>query len=274
MPSQASGFEFGEFLLDPKEKVLRREGKILPVSPKVLDLLLVLVENQGRIVEKDKLMETVWAGSFVEDSNLTFTVSQLRKILGDDAQLPRFIETVPKRGYRFIAEIIKRGSVSDGLLPRTTPDIELSDKGAGAVEQNDLAAGRKASSLRNSILLSSLILISAAIVFASFYWLLGSTKTPTDSKIKFQRLTSNGKTKLAVISPDGRFLAYVVSDEGGQSLWLRNIVAGGDLQVLPPAEKSNIDSVTFSPDGNYIFYISNGALFKLPVLGDEPKQIA
>src|SRR5215203_948559 len=99
MHSQASRFEFGEFLLDPKEKVLWRGGKTLPVTPKGLEVLLVLVENQGRIVDKDKLMETVWAGSFVEDSNLTFTVSQLRKILGDNAQLPRFIETVPKRGY-------------------------------------------------------------------------------------------------------------------------------------------------------------------------------
>ena len=98
-------FEFGDFLLDAKEKVLQRDGKPLPVTPKALELLLVLVENHGHLVEKNELMKAVWADSFVEEGNLAFTIRLLRKALDDDAQKPRFIETVPKRGYRFIAEV-------------------------------------------------------------------------------------------------------------------------------------------------------------------------
>jgi DNA-binding winged helix-turn-helix (wHTH) protein len=68
MSSEINSFEFGDFLLDTKEKVLLRHGKLLAVTPKVLQLLLVLIENHGRIVEKARLMETVWADSFVEES--------------------------------------------------------------------------------------------------------------------------------------------------------------------------------------------------------------
>jgi DNA-binding winged helix-turn-helix (wHTH) protein/TolB-like protein/Tfp pilus assembly protein PilF len=98
-------FEFDDFLLDAKEKILLRGGKPLSITPKAFQLLLVLVENHGHLVEKDELMKLVWADSFVEEANLAFTIGLLRKALDDDAQKPRFIENVPKRGYRFIAEI-------------------------------------------------------------------------------------------------------------------------------------------------------------------------
>jgi DNA-binding winged helix-turn-helix (wHTH) protein len=103
MSLETNGFEFGEFLLDTKEKVLWRAGKPVAITPKTFQLLLALVENHGRLVEKDELMRTVWADSYVESGNLTFTINLVRKALGDEKQNPRFIETVPRRGYRFIA---------------------------------------------------------------------------------------------------------------------------------------------------------------------------
>ncbi|NJM52250.1 MAG: transcriptional regulator, partial [Blastocatellia bacterium] len=91
-------FEFGEFCLEGNEKILLRQGKPVSLTPKALQLLSVLVENHGKIVEKEDLMRTVWADSFVEESNLTFTISILRKTL-NDGKTNRFIETIPKRGY-------------------------------------------------------------------------------------------------------------------------------------------------------------------------------
>jgi len=131
-------FEFGDFLLDAKEKVLLRGGKPLPVTPKALELLLVLVENHGHLVEKNELMKAVWADSFVEEGNLAFTIRLLRKALNDDAQKPRFIETVPKRGYRFIAEIKRletkeekdsRFRLIDNPLPSPSNDGSFSPAG-------------------------------------------------------------------------------------------------------------------------------------------------
>lgn len=98
-------FEFETFRLDLIEKNLTRDGDAVPVTPKVFETLKIFVENPGRLIEKNELMEKLWQERFVEESNLTFNVKMLRKALGDDASDPTFIETVPKRGYRFIAEV-------------------------------------------------------------------------------------------------------------------------------------------------------------------------
>src|SRR5689334_23356712 len=98
-------YEFGEFRLNTSERLLERCGKEVPLSPKVFDLLLVLVRNHGRIVDKDQLMTEVWPETFVEETNLKVYVSTLRKILGDGQSGHKYIETLPKRGYRFVTQI-------------------------------------------------------------------------------------------------------------------------------------------------------------------------
>lgn len=98
-------YEFGPFRLDASERVLWRAGQPVPITPKVFEILLALVENSGCLVEKDELMKKVWPDSFVEDSNLTFNISVLRKALAREAGEQPFIETVPRRGYRFIAPV-------------------------------------------------------------------------------------------------------------------------------------------------------------------------
>lgn len=98
-------YRFGDFTIDADQKVLLRQGKPLSLAPKVLDTLLTLVQNSGRIIEKAELMTRLWPDTFVEESNLTYTIVQLRKSLGDDARQPRYIATIPKRGYRFIGEV-------------------------------------------------------------------------------------------------------------------------------------------------------------------------
>ena len=92
-------YEFGNFRLDLTEKVLLRDGKSVPVTPKVFETLCVLVERAGHLVEKDELMQKLWQDRFVAESNLTFNIKMLRKALGDSASKPVFIETVPRRGY-------------------------------------------------------------------------------------------------------------------------------------------------------------------------------
>ena len=98
-------YRFGEFTVDADQRVLLRHGKPLLLAPKVLETLLTLVQNGGRIIEKEELMKRLWPDSFVEESNLTYCIVQLRKTLGDEARHPRYIETIPKRGYRFIVDV-------------------------------------------------------------------------------------------------------------------------------------------------------------------------
>src|SRR5215217_4182971 len=96
---------FHDFAIDIEQRVLLRGGKAIPLAPKVFETLLALVESHGRIVLKEELMKRLWPDTFVEESNLTFNIQQLRKALGDNARKPVYIETIPRRGYRFIAEI-------------------------------------------------------------------------------------------------------------------------------------------------------------------------
>ncbi len=98
-------FEFGPFRLDEEERQLRREGKIVPLTPKAFDLLVALLERPGHLLGKDELIKVVWPDSFVEENNLTDNISRLRKALGDGGEVQKFIETIPKRGYRFVADV-------------------------------------------------------------------------------------------------------------------------------------------------------------------------
>ncbi|HSB29537.1 MAG TPA: transcriptional regulator, partial [Pyrinomonadaceae bacterium] len=98
-------YEFENFRLDPKEKILFRDDQPVPLTPKVFETLQIFVEHAGRLLEKDDLMRKIWEDRFVEESNLTFNIKMLRRTLNDDAHQPRFIETVPRRGYRFIAPV-------------------------------------------------------------------------------------------------------------------------------------------------------------------------
>lgn len=102
-------YEFGPFQLDPPERLLLCDGQPVPMPPKAFDLLVVLVERSGHLVEKDELLKAVWHGSFVEEGNLAVTVSVLRKALNDDRGLHKYIETVSKRGYRFVADVRRIG---------------------------------------------------------------------------------------------------------------------------------------------------------------------
>ncbi len=102
--SQAA-YEFGQFTLFPAEKRLLRDGKAVALAPKVFDTLVLLVENQGRLIQKEEFLQALWPDSFVEEVALAHNISQLRKALRDTTEQPGFIETVPKRGYRFIAAV-------------------------------------------------------------------------------------------------------------------------------------------------------------------------
>jgi TolB-like protein/DNA-binding winged helix-turn-helix (wHTH) protein len=126
-------FEFGSFRLNPAERLLLRDQAPVHLPPKAFDALLVLVENRGHLLEKDELLRKVWPDTFVEESNLAQHISLLRKALQDGEDGPRYIETVPRRGYRFIAEVRELGGkapdaqVSSGPTPGPQPSLGVSE---------------------------------------------------------------------------------------------------------------------------------------------------
>jgi len=101
-------YEFGPFRLIPKERQLLRDNQSVQLTPKSFDLLVVLVENSGHLIEKGELMKRIWPDSFVEEANLSVKISALRRALGEGPNDRQYVETVPRRGYRFVARVNER----------------------------------------------------------------------------------------------------------------------------------------------------------------------
>lgn len=123
-------YEFGSFHLDRQERLLLREGATISLTPKAFDLLLALIQRHGRLVEKEELFQVVWPDTIVEESNLSSNIALIRKALGDGTNGERYIETVPKRGYRFVAEVweTSRGANehgTDATFPLNTAPVEI-----------------------------------------------------------------------------------------------------------------------------------------------------
>src|SRR6185503_5297411 len=108
-------YEFGPFRLDTGEHALFRDGRPVPLTPKAYETLLALVRQTGSLVLKERLMETVWPGLSVAENNLNQSVSALRKALGQEPAGPQYIETVPRRGYRFVAAVRTPAPVVAGV---------------------------------------------------------------------------------------------------------------------------------------------------------------
>src|SRR5216117_1084027 len=100
-------YQFGRFQLEPEERRLLREGLTVSLTPKAFDTLVFLVERAGHLVEKEELMKALWPDSFVEEANLAQHVWTLRKTLGETQNGGQFIETVARKGFRFIAPVTK-----------------------------------------------------------------------------------------------------------------------------------------------------------------------
>src|SRR5512143_1524515 len=110
-------YAFGPFLLEPRERRLLRNGQPVPLTVKAFDLLEVLVRRDGRLLHKEELLQSVWPNAVVEENNLTVTMSALRKALGEGPSDREYIETVPRRGYRFVADV---RPVAKDAAPGTT----------------------------------------------------------------------------------------------------------------------------------------------------------
>jgi DNA-binding winged helix-turn-helix (wHTH) protein len=106
-------YEFGSFRLDVVEKQLLCKGECVSLTPKAFDTLLILIEHSGEILEKEELMRLLWPDTCVEENNLSQNIHMLRRALGDDSERPRYIQTLPRRGYRFLVDVrrIQSGAV-------------------------------------------------------------------------------------------------------------------------------------------------------------------
>src|SRR5438105_8333383 len=127
-------YEFGPFRLDPNRHRLFRGDEVVALSPKAIQTLILLVENRGKLLERETLMDALWPHVIVEDANLTVAVSQLRKVLNQNADNAEFIETIPRVGYRFVADVCE-------VLEEPAPSILEERKRSQPIGDNGEANG-------------------------------------------------------------------------------------------------------------------------------------
>jgi Tol biopolymer transport system component/DNA-binding winged helix-turn-helix (wHTH) protein len=259
--------EFGDFRIDVENNVLLRNGKPLSLTPKVFETLTILIRNAGTLVQKSTLMELIWHDRFVEESNLTFNIKMLRKALGDDAGAPRYVETVPRRGYRFIAEV----KVVD------EESIESRRAASSASEPRYPPAGKK------MITLVSVIIFTGLAILAASLWQTRSFTTNLPvllSDFSSIKLTDTGKVPHAVISPNGKYIAYTSVVNAKEGLWIRHLESSNNTQILPTSNDKYY-GLAFGPDSETIFFnrapddhSEHPAIFRVPITGGIPVKIA
>ena len=279
-------YEFANFRLNSQERVLYRDGQPVQLAPKVLDTLLVLVARHGQLVSKETLMGEIWDDCFVEENNLTQYIFTLRRLLGENKEGAKFIETAPRRGYRFTAEV--RISELSGFESETSADkeIHVSAQTFGAPAGQAFPEKYRAEKPRSTIHRVErlfafgfvVLLLAASLGFAFRYDWQKNSLASNSREVRFKRLTENGNLFGVAISPDGNLLAYVAIDGKNSSIRLRNILTESEVVVVAPIE-AILGAPRFSPDGNFIYYSqaikgTNGVIYQIPVLGGQPRQIA
>src|ERR1700737_1408772 len=255
---------FGDFELDPLTRELRSDGRKISLQEQSFEILSALLQHPGQLVTRDELTKRLWPpGTFVDfGHSLNTAVNRLREVLGDSADSPRFIETLPRLGYRFIAPVTGIGSDESGTVAEASllsereyewpaERGETTDK--GVAKPGPQVPTARWTRRKTAVIILSLIVVAGFSAYGLHRW-ISSTSSSNFERLRFTKLTSSGKAEDAAISPDGNYIVYSQHDRNGLGLWLRHVSSGSDVQILPSAE-IDFRGLTFSPDGNSIYFV-------------------
>jgi len=271
-------YEFGPFRLDVSEHMLLRDGHPVALTPKIFDVLRVLVQSGGHLVEKESLLKEVWPDSFVEEGTLNRSVSVLRKALGDSPSGHRYIETVPTRGYRFVAPVTECLDARSKPLnePHTGPavHIEAADSDSQSLPKPVPAAVRSRISKR-AVGTAGALLMVGAFSYAVLRPTELKRNAPAMRAPAHRQVTFTGKEGGPTLSPDGSRIAYVSAEKPEKVLIVQELAGGQPLAVFSAPE---VGHLRWSPDGSELMIWARGSgkdgIYIMPQLGGTPRRIA
>lgn len=294
-------YDFPPFRLDVKNRSLMNENRVVPLTPKEFEVLLLLVENAGQVVEKDFLLSEIWKDTFVEEGTLTRNISWLRKKLAaNGANETKIIETLPKRGYRFLPEVSKTREIPQIVEEQIISHIEIEEsieirpsnfeeseflyrasqpEIIPNVERKALPAAPKN---RSSLLMFGVfgIAILLVLAFAAFQYESSKNNQPILSATKVVPFSGlPGREISPAFSPDGKQLVYAWDggiEENNLDIYIKLIGAGEPVRLTDsPTDEIN---PVFSPDGKSIAFIRNfpdhNEIILIPALGGAERKIS
>lgn len=293
-------YEFGEFRLDAKRRNLTKKDEKISLTGRNFDLLLVLLQSNGEILEHDELLERVWGETFVEQANLKKGISSLRQILGEKPNESLYIKTIPRRGYCFVAEVTTAQDDSGFFLAE---DFKPKEETIGKTEEpalliekpeevevvkdkavSQLAPAKTSKGFYQKYKLPITAAVSLILIAATFFGFKQFSKGNASTEkfrlenLKVQKMTTSGNIVESAISPDGKTLVYsTIGANKQQTLWAKRV---GDSNALPVVPPSNTEyyALTVSPDNNNIYYAAETAdtpdsLYKVSMLGGTPRKL-
>jgi len=271
--------KFGVFEADLEERALYKRGTQIRVQEKPFAILRLLLEHPGQIVTREELKRSLWAdGTFVDfEKGLNTAVKKLRLALGDSTENPVFIETIPRRGYRFIAPVVHsywdNGDFA-GAEPRanSTSSPNTNDSADRSVR------GFLSRSRKNRLLTLSFIVLGIAAILVLIF-LRPKTPKLDQRSVELTKLTESGTAEVVAISRDGRYVTYTQGGAQGQSVRLRQVATNSDLEIVQP-DQGRLLGLTFSADGEFIYLVradkKDGEfryLFRVPLLGGAVQRL-
>lgn len=290
-------YDFGSFRVDELERVLLRGEDVVPLTPKAFEILLVLVESSGHVLTKEQLMKRVWPDSFVEEANLSHNIYKLREALGEGRDGEKFIETLPRRGYRFVAKVIEVQSddpeliVAEQLRAHIVIEEDNESNATNVTAPTEVAAVQRnwqrptrAFNWALYIAVPVVVVVTLAlggIIFLQRRWAASpSTVHSPPLQMRTTPLTSFPDEELdPALSPDGKLIAF--SWKGGANKGLNVYVqqVDGGTPVRLTSEVARDGCPKWSPDGRYLAFsrlsvdATKNGIYLIPALGGPERHL-
>jgi DNA-binding winged helix-turn-helix (wHTH) protein/Tol biopolymer transport system component len=271
--SPVSGqYVFAEFRIDLFSRQLYRENVHVPITAKAFETLIALVRRQGQLVTKDELISEVWPDTFVSEDSLTQNISALRRILEDDAAQPRFIATVARRGYRFVAPVTTEVRSPAGPASAPMEPVPAQERPPQAIAHPITRGGRRVSPVVGWMTIAALVGLGVGIGIARRF-----PRPPQQGSSQLLRFVLDlpSDTALAsggTVSPDGRHIAFIARDDrtGDTKLWIRTLATG---VARPIAGSEGALRPFWSPDGQSIAFFGGSHLRRSSLTGGAPSTV-
>jgi Tol biopolymer transport system component/DNA-binding winged helix-turn-helix (wHTH) protein len=286
---------FGEFELDVRTGELRRGGQRIRLQEQPFQILVMLLEHPGEVVTREEICNRLWPdGTIVEfDHSIGTAIKKLRQSLGDEAESPRYVETLPRRGFRFVfshVEVLDAGPAAEKAAPESAA-VEPAQPQTGGLRDSEIAAAwgadvvaRTTAGLESGVpsqakrrlwlvLVSAAVLLAAVALFGSWWRHRGRSETLDESSLT-QVTTSIDADIMPSLSPDGSAVAYSSDKNGSFEIYVKTPAPGGRETQLTTDGNENFEPA-WSPDGTQIAYHSRkqGGIWLIPALGGTARRL-